>query len=382
MYISSDSRYINMKLISRYIILPLLILCCVSVKAETISQKEAKHIASLFFNAAYGQVMADPVYVYNGKRLTTDRLFSPFYVFNHPAGGFVVISAENKAFPILGFSMAEHFDADRIGEKTRALLKLYAQHIENIRYDSETPFEAIYAWQNIPEHIAGILSADSRITDQLITDEDAINELWFTAESADAEASASSFYTPDQWEDQINAELDSKRNVALGIIEQQDIVPIIIKGRQGAYYRLSLDAPNRQLWRLLPSEILSVGEIASFGNPPAMPMAEEQDKPFEFYERIMAENYKAYQADRAAIEDALVITEPVVKGHGLGIYSVTLPELAVNMRVFNSTGTQMSSEKFRDTNTAHVDLTKLPSGLYFAVIFGESGRPYGIKLFR
>jgi hypothetical protein len=63
------------------------------VFGETVSQKQASYIAQQFFNAAHRQVMAKPKLVYNGKRLTTDHLFSPFYVYNHSTGGFVIISA-------------------------------------------------------------------------------------------------------------------------------------------------------------------------------------------------------------------------------------------------------------------------------------------------
>ena len=57
---------------------------CVAVPAaahaETVSRKEANSIAGTFFNAAYGEVTAPPQMVWNGRQLTTDRLFSPIYV--------------------------------------------------------------------------------------------------------------------------------------------------------------------------------------------------------------------------------------------------------------------------------------------------------------
>ena len=45
---------------------------------ETVSQKEALRLAQTFFNAANGQVMGKPNLVYNGKHLTTDKLFLHF----------------------------------------------------------------------------------------------------------------------------------------------------------------------------------------------------------------------------------------------------------------------------------------------------------------
>lgn len=367
----------------RYILFLLICLLSISMlNAETISQKEAKRIATQFFNAAYGQVMSDPNYVYNGKRLTTDRLFTPFYVYNHPAGGFVVISAENKAFPILGYSLTENFDPERIGEGTTNLLRLYAKHIENIRYDAHVPHEAISAWQNIPNYIHDILSATYSATDVILPQDEVISELAYTAATFDAEASSSAFYQPDQWQEIINTELDEKGNIALGIMSDTGIYPAVIHGRQGEYYRLKLDGVNKQLWRLLPTEILSQGEMAVFGNPPKMPIEELEEVPFQFYDNYIRTIRKEYYNNRAAIEDALIVYEPIVRWHGLGHYTVTLPEAVCTMRVYALDGSQLFAEKFRDTNTANINLTSLPSGFYFAVIFGESGMPYDVKLFR
>ncbi|MDE6010724.1 MAG: Spi family protease inhibitor, partial [Muribaculaceae bacterium] len=89
------------KLLPRHI--PLLLLPLLAgatpLMAETVSQKQAKELAQKFFDQAYHERTAPVSLVYNGKKLTTDRLFTPFYVYNQPRGGFVMISAENKAFP-------------------------------------------------------------------------------------------------------------------------------------------------------------------------------------------------------------------------------------------------------------------------------------------
>ncbi len=123
------------------------------LNAETVSQKEASRIAEKFFNAAAGQIMAKPKLVFNGKRFTTNRLFTPFYVYNHPAGGSVIISAENKAMPILGYSLKSNFSPDHIDQDQMKLLSEYARDIEYIRYDSRMPNEAIEAWGDIADCI-------------------------------------------------------------------------------------------------------------------------------------------------------------------------------------------------------------------------------------
>lgn len=134
----------------RYIIFLLLMAVSSSIiHAETVKWKETERIAETFFNAAYGHVMAKPKLVYTGKNLTTDRLFTPFYVFNHPSGGFVIISADNKALPILGYSLKSTFSQDKLTPEKKRMLADYAKEIEYIRYDSRQPDEAIEAWGDI-----------------------------------------------------------------------------------------------------------------------------------------------------------------------------------------------------------------------------------------
>lgn len=125
--------------------------------AETIGQKEAKSMAQKFFNESRNYVTPPVTYVYNGKDLTTQRLFTPFYVFNSPAGGFVVVSAENKAFPILAYSLKENFDKDRMTPMIRSILSDFSRDIEMIRYDSRIPTDAMSEWQTYPEVVFDML---------------------------------------------------------------------------------------------------------------------------------------------------------------------------------------------------------------------------------
>lgn len=125
--------------------------------AETIGQKEAKAMAQKFFNETRNYVTPPVSYVYNGKDLTTQRLFTPFYVFNSPAGGFVVVSAENKAFPILAYSLKENFDKERMTPMTREILSDFSRDIEMIRYDSRIPTDAIEQWATYPEVVFDML---------------------------------------------------------------------------------------------------------------------------------------------------------------------------------------------------------------------------------
>ncbi len=125
--------------------------------AETIGQKEAKAMAQKFFNESRNFVTPPVSYVYNGKDLTTQRLFTPFYVFNSPSGGFVVVSAENKAFPILAYSLQGSFDKDKMTPMVRSILSDFSRDIEMIRYDSRIPSDAIEQWATYPDVVFDML---------------------------------------------------------------------------------------------------------------------------------------------------------------------------------------------------------------------------------
>ncbi|MCM1005748.1 MAG: Spi family protease inhibitor [Prevotella sp.] len=366
----------------KYFAILLMIFSAFGMSAETVSQKQAKNIAQQFFNAVYGQVMGEPKLVYNGRRLTTKSLFPPFYIYNLQAGGFVVVSAENKAFPILGYNLKDNFDTEHISDTLKELLRLYALHIEAIRYDSSIPYEAERAWTDLPDYISGMLAAPYIATDPRTTKEEAVAELNVILEMTDPYSFASSSYTPDQWQYSIDTELEQKPDVVLGLIKGEKLLPIIVYGHKGDYYRMDLDGRNNSLWRLLPTEILSKGQVASLGNPTAVPEPEVVEEPHTFYEAFIEEQKNERARELAALENTLVITEPKVQWIGGGHFTVSLPEEVSEMRLYTLDGAQVQYEKFRDTPIASVNLSGRPSGFYFAVFMGKSGTPYSVKVFR
>lgn len=127
-----------------------------SLRAETVAMKQAKSMAQNFFNESRHYVTGPVSYVYNGKDLVDQRLFTPFYVFNSPAGGFVIISADNKVFPILGFSLTKSFDKAAVTPMVRSILQDFARDIEMIRFDSRIPSDAIEQWQAYPNVVFDI----------------------------------------------------------------------------------------------------------------------------------------------------------------------------------------------------------------------------------
>ena len=252
--------------------------------AETIGQKEAKSMAQKFFNESRNYVTPPVTYVYNGKDLTTQRLFTPFYVFNSPSGGFVVVSAENKAFPILGYSLQGSFDKERMTPMVRSILSDFSRDIEMIRYDSRIPSDAIEQWQTYPQVVFDMLKNPSN-------------------------------------ED---------------------------------YYAVSFD-DDRSFWM--------VRRVAT---------------EFDF------ETEKSVEFTSASVENvnAVVPETPVVTSNIAGHFALSLPIDIERVIVYDVTGMMVENKKFRNTNTAHVDIAAHPNGFYIALVVDADGIGHAVKLYR
>ena len=354
-----------------------------SAGAETVSQKQAQQMAQQFFNEAAGRVVAPVKRIYNGRKLTTDRLFVPFYVYNNPTGGFVIISAENKTFPILGFSLKDSFDPEKMGEAEKALLKSYAREIEMIRYDTSIPYQAIEAWANFPTFVVNTLNTYYNATDPVWPIEDVYENLYLALEP-DHNPSFSDIYTPDQWKDMVNEELGSNSNVALGIIDDNQIVPMIVHGRQGDYYRIEMSRRNNWLMRLNASELMSANMIGLFNNPIFIEEETIEEVPFALaddFNREVAE-IEATRSTTPSSDMNLFLDSPFVRGLGSGHFEVVMPEETVMATVYNLGGALVNQRTFRNTNSIFIDLSAEPNGFYFVRAIGESGTPYGFKLYR
>ena len=358
-----------------------LISAIMPAQAETVSQKEALARAGTFCNAAYGQVMSQPKLVYNGKRLTTRSLFIPFYVYNLPAGGFVIMSAENKAFPVLGYSLTENFNPELIDSRTEALLRSYARDIELIRYDSNIPDEAIHAWTHYPENVDALLKAPNDATDPTITAEEAARAVENVVDLDDASLSSVT-YTPAQWADAINDELAAKGSAARGIYRNGEFIPTVVHGRRGDYYRLTLDGDNKALYRLFATEILNQGEIAALGNPNKAETQEEPDNAFRFHEEFVAETRARERERQRAIEEALAVKEPKALRLGGGHFELRTPENVGLVRIYNIAGDCVRQYRFHDTASLPIDISPEPAGIYFCLMQGDSGKVYGVKIAR
>lgn len=351
--------------------------------AEIVTQKQAKAIATQFFNVAKKDVPTDGLkYVYNGRRLTTKRLFVPFYVFSHPDGGYVIISADNKAFPILGYSLTDQFNFKDTDEKTQSWLRAYARDIELIRYDDRVPYEAINAWTDINSHIKSILS-ERYVINPLISKEDGqqiVDNIVNGEEWSDV--LFSDIYTPSQWQEMINLQLESDGNITLGLLNKDRYEAFIIHGHKGDYYRIDTNSANDCLIRLFATEYLSNGQVADLNNLKPISKIEEREIPFKFYDDFVAEIERERKQQNEFFDNLLKVSEPELLNHGSGLFTVRMPEEVLLVRVYSINGAMVRQYLYKNTTEPHIDILDQSDGFYVALILGASGKVYGVKLAR
>lgn len=354
----------------------------VSGFAESVSRKDAQKFASDFFNEAFGRVMAKPRFVYNGKKLAFDRLFTPFYVFNNPAGGFVVIAADDKAFPILGYDLVDSFDPDRIGPEMKALLSGYSSEIEQIRLDSRVPEEAIKAWRYRPQYISFVLKAKPRVYGTVFSTDRAKEEIHALAGSYDAENYFSEVYSPSQWSAAVRQELDERKSVPIGFPAFNGFPVTVVYGTKGDYFRMALDGINNSFFRLNATEFITSPQIAMLGNPRIEEYIEPEEAPFAFHDAFIAEQEEARREAQRKRDMEYNLSKPQVRFIGGGHFDIVFPEEIIMARVYNLSGAQVATFKYKDTSLAHIDISAHPQGFYFLLANGMDGKPYGVKLVR
>lgn len=366
--------------------------------SEVVTHRQAMKLARQFFNEAAGEVTPEVKMVYNGKNLTTRKLFTPFYTFTSPRGGFVIIAADNKAMPILAYSLTGDFSEGKLTEAQRELLRGYARDIELIRYDSRVVDEATEAWNHFPEYVVSLLhsGAETRFDSPAAPDggegQRRLEELIMSDQSDDW---YSVFYTPAQWSDMTAERFREDGYVLMGVVERPvvdsealwppRVWPLVVSGRKGEMFEVRSDGRSIPwMIRLHATEHLGDGLIADLRHMPVPIGAEEniEEIPFAFYEAMQAD----FEADRRrqtrAIEESIMPSVPVVVSAGGGRYGITMPDEVRLARVYSLDGSMVGRQSYSGTHTAWVDLMGQPKGWYVVQVFTDSGHPYSFKLNR
>ena len=115
----------------------LISILCFTASARTISSLEAQQIANEFFGEPKSSTAPLKIKGLNPAQQEAQ----PFYIFNShtPDNGFVIISGDDRAQRILGYSDSGSFDADNIPPQLADLLKQYAEQISSISSDATHP---------------------------------------------------------------------------------------------------------------------------------------------------------------------------------------------------------------------------------------------------
>lgn len=110
--------------------------------AAPVDVNQAKHCGQQFVAHSLGQRTAELTLAYTGvSEAGTDAL----YVFNY-GNGFVVVAADDRAHPILGYGEGEAFEVERIPEGMRYYLNYYARQIQ-YAIDNDLPADLEIAEQ-------------------------------------------------------------------------------------------------------------------------------------------------------------------------------------------------------------------------------------------
>ena len=129
-----------------FLISLLLVTAAISAAAGNVDYATARKIASNIFSTTRSNGVS---LVWDGTDGTrgTEPLF---YVFNYDGGGFVVISADDRAYPVLGYSEKGSFRKEGMPMQIRSWFDGYGKQIEYIR-SADTPQSGKIAerWKNI-----------------------------------------------------------------------------------------------------------------------------------------------------------------------------------------------------------------------------------------
>ena len=131
---------INMR---RFLLFLLASLSCICLLAGPVSMEKAQQNAIQFLNQTIslkGGVRKAPLSPQNLKlvhKVMTEKGLPAYYVFNEDDGGFVIVSGNDQAVPVLGYTEKGSFDSANLPDGLRVLLRGYERQIAFIYSQKE-----------------------------------------------------------------------------------------------------------------------------------------------------------------------------------------------------------------------------------------------------
>lgn len=134
----------------------MIVICLIPLLATAgnVSEQKARETAGRFFELTSATRAGAPalelVWSYGAVSTRSSQSAPAFYVFNNPSGGFVVISGDDVARPVLGYSRTGSFAVTGMPDNLRGWMEGLGKSIEDARESgaAQTPSVA-RAWESV-----------------------------------------------------------------------------------------------------------------------------------------------------------------------------------------------------------------------------------------
>ncbi len=135
--------------------LSFLLICSLnSVYTQTVRQEQAIKVAEEFY-----LLKADQHHIATGKPLVNDVIIKKnssyilYYIINFEEGGFLLISADERFFPVLAYSFQGRFNPDDVPENCRTWLDIYETQINHALSNGGPFYPGMPAvWDKLDHH--------------------------------------------------------------------------------------------------------------------------------------------------------------------------------------------------------------------------------------
>ncbi len=114
--------------------------------ANPVKEKTARKVALNWFSYKAKGISQVSISSYEAYKYDSQ---TSFYIYNFKNGGFVIVSADDAALPILGYSVKNYFPKDIKNEALNDWLQAYAKEVVRIKKSKSSNAKTINLWDNI-----------------------------------------------------------------------------------------------------------------------------------------------------------------------------------------------------------------------------------------
>jgi hypothetical protein len=134
-----------------FIISTLLLLCASFLWGQFVSSEQAAKIGKNYISyAAVGFSEKSPKTISDLKLINTENQNPGIYVINFDEGGFILVSADRRAYPILAYSFEDSFDTGNMAPATQLWISKYLEQFDLIiTQNIELPENITELWKQV-----------------------------------------------------------------------------------------------------------------------------------------------------------------------------------------------------------------------------------------